>query len=391
MKIGILIDRLNVGGVEKIALEQVRSLQAAGHEASLVVLRRKAVTENAFPELTQDLPIVYLDDRLPSFARISFNMPLFQFFSLFHLTYPFLIPRIVKEDEFDYLIVHGTYTAMTAAAIARRRSIHFSTFIWDPASYILERVYKSRWPAIIYTPLHYLAHHLDKRLITATDSVLVGGSAHNDFIHASSPNKRIHTIYPAVHPASSQSQKEDYALVITAWKEGKNPEYLIDIAKALPSLHIKMAGKWIDPIYQENFMARLKAEGVEQQIEIIGGVSESELTALYANALVLLQTNDDRGFGMPALEAAAQGTTFIIPEGQGVCELFTDGLDGFYTKEKDTLIIVDRLRSLLVNRELAMKMGANALETVNRGHSWDKHAQKLIAIIQEELNEKSSN
>ena len=66
MKIGVLIDRLNVGGVEKIAIEEVRALIEAGHDAYLVVLRRKAVVENAFPDLLKDVPVIYLDDRLPS-------------------------------------------------------------------------------------------------------------------------------------------------------------------------------------------------------------------------------------------------------------------------------------------------------------------------------------
>lgn len=387
MRIGILIDRLNVGGVEKIALEQVRALRAEGHDASLVVLRRKAVIENAFPELTKGIPIIYLDDRLPAVARVSFSMPLFQFFSFFHLTYPVFIPLVVKEREFDYIIAHGTYTAMTAASLARKRGIPFSTFIWDPASYILERVYKSRWPAIIYQPLHYLAHRLDRRLVRATDSVLVGGSAHNDFILKLTPGKHIHTIYPSVHPATTQQPKSDYILVITAWKEGKNPEYLIELATLLPNLQIKMAGKWVNPEYQKYFESLLREKGLAAQIEVIGSVSESELTTLYAEALVLLQTNDDRGFGMPALEAAAQGTSFIIPKGQGVCKLFTNGEDGFYTNEKDTQTIVKHLKSLIKDRAMAVKMGKSALTKVRQGHSWSKHAHRLITVIQEELDE----
>lgn len=34
MKIGVLIDRLNVGGVEKIAIEEVRAPIAFGHDAT---------------------------------------------------------------------------------------------------------------------------------------------------------------------------------------------------------------------------------------------------------------------------------------------------------------------------------------------------------------------
>ena len=43
MKIGVLIDRLNFGGVEKIAIEEVAALRKINEDAHLLILRRKAV------------------------------------------------------------------------------------------------------------------------------------------------------------------------------------------------------------------------------------------------------------------------------------------------------------------------------------------------------------
>jgi len=47
MKIGILIDRLNVGGVEKIAVQEVRALKEMNIDATLLVLSRKTIVKNA--------------------------------------------------------------------------------------------------------------------------------------------------------------------------------------------------------------------------------------------------------------------------------------------------------------------------------------------------------
>jgi len=98
-------------------------------------------------------------------------------------------------------------------------------------------------------------------------------------------------------------------------------------------------------------------------------VIERDLQKYYAEATVLLQTNDDKGFGMPALEAAGNGTTFIIPEGQGVCSLFQNGIDGYFTKEKETETIVQHLHFLLANRNESENMGRHALETVRNSYS----------------------
>lgn len=381
MKIGILIDRLNVGGVEKIAIEEVSALRKSGEEAYLVVLRKKAVVENAFPDLLKNVPIIYLDDRLPRMLRWSFKIPGFLFFSWFHLSYPFFLPFVVKRKEFDYLIAHGTYTSLSAVALKKTHDIHFSAFIWDPASYILKRVYTGRFLAPVLSVLKFLATGFDRFLIKNMDIVLTGGHAHDDFIHKLSPHKKIEVIYPSVHPASKQIKKQDYVLMVTAWKDGKHPEYILTILKELPNLHVKMVGKWVDPEYRKTFESSLKKEGFTDRIGIVGGVSEDELSRYYAEATVLLQTNDDRGFGMPAMEAASKGTTFIIPKNQGVGDLFIDTVHGFYTTEYDTVAIVNLLKKLTSDKSLSLSMGEKALLQVRKNYSWKNHAKKIMEVI----------
>jgi len=137
MRIGILIDRLNVGGVEKIAIEEVKALKELNVDATLLVLSRKSVVKDAFKDLLSDIPIVYLDDRLPRIFKFSFKIPFFYFFSFFHLSYPFLIPFVVKKREFDFIISHNTYTSFTAITLSKFNKIPYGVYIWDPISYIL--------------------------------------------------------------------------------------------------------------------------------------------------------------------------------------------------------------------------------------------------------------
>lgn len=380
MKIGVLIDQINVGGVEKVAIEEVRALIAVGHDASLVVMREKAAVKDSFPDLLRGLPVEFLDRKLAAPFRFSFGILFFHFFSFFHLSYPFLLPFVVKHHQYDYIIAHGTYTTLTALALKKRREIQFSAFIWDPASYIMERVYSKQLPRALFLPLHALAVGFDRFIIRGMNSVLVGGPAHNDFIRKQCRGVDISIIYPSVHPAVKIRPKKDYVLVVTAWKKGKNPEYLTEVVKSIPSIKIKMAGRWIDPSYKEYFQDYLVQQGCEKNVQILGGVSEIELIQLYSEARVLLQTNDDRGFGMPAMEAAAQGSTFIIPEGQGVCELYANNIDGYYTKECDTTTITAHLNNLLNDKEKATSMGKQAWAKTSKNYSWNIHAQGLIEV-----------
>jgi len=381
MKIGVLIDRLNVGGVEKIAIEQVSALQALGEDAVLVVLRKKAVVEDAFNDLMEGVPIEYLDDRMPRWMRVSFNFPVFHFFASFHLTYPFLVPFFVKKNEYDYFICHGTYTAFSAIALRKIRKIPFSCFIWDPIGYLLKRVYADKFSKPIFFLLITVANFLDRMIVKNADEILVGGDAHNEYIQRLNKDVVITTIYPSVHPREKALSKNGYVLMVTAWKRGKNPEYITELLKKMPSLRIKIVGKWIEDTYKKEFLHFLELADFADNVEIVGAVNEKELQRYYAEASVLLQTNDDRGFGMPALEAAGNGTAFIIPGGQGVCALFEDRKEGFYTAEKDTVAIVKHLKYLFENSEVPVRMGRLALETVKKNYSWKKHAKILQAEI----------
>lgn len=382
MKIGVLIDRLNVGGVEKIAIEQVKALRNIGEDAYLVVLSRKAVVEDAFSDLRKGVPTIYLDDRLPKPLRFTFKFPVFYFFSFFHLSYPFLVPFVVKKKEFDYFIVHGTYTSFTAVTIRKIKHIRYAAFIWDPIGYILNRVYKTKLSKPLFSMLFGISRILDGLVIRNADTILAGGNAHNAYFRTFSKTKPIVIIPPSVQPVKRVSmEKTNVILMVTAWKRGKNPEYIYELIQKNASLTIIMAGKWLEDSYKKEFIAFCKEKQITKNVKVLGAVSERVLNRLYSTSLILLQTNDDRGFGMPALEAAGHGTTFIIPKGQGVCDLFSNKKDGFYTKERDTKVINAHLSALLKNPEKAQDMGNHALETVKQNYSWEKHANRLRDII----------
>ncbi len=382
MKIGVLIDRINVGGVEKVALEQVLALRKIGVDAELLVLTRNSLVSDAFSELQEKVPIVYLDDFLPSFCKFTFKFPVFNFFSLFHITYAFLLPFFIKKYSYSYIICHGTFTCFSAIGIKYILKIPFSAFIWDPIGYILLKVYKNDFNPLVFNLLVHLAYFLDKFIINSADEILVGGKAHNNYFKNLSQSVRITVIPPSVHPPDTMpKQKRSGILLVTAWKQGKNPEYITTILQKLPNAHATLVGKWLDNAYKIKFANTLKKLKLDSNVKVIGAVSDAELSNYYSKASVFLQINDDRGFGMPALEAAAHGTPFIIPRGQGVCELFKDKIHGYFVTEKNTTEIVKRLDLLLSDSTRRNKMGRDCYDTVKKNYSWNVHALDLQQVI----------
>ena len=85
LKVGVMIDELHTGGIEKIAIQQVDALKRIGKKAGLIVLRRVKIEAHPYSEFLKNTPVIYLDDRLPRWFKFSFKIPFFSYFSLFRI------------------------------------------------------------------------------------------------------------------------------------------------------------------------------------------------------------------------------------------------------------------------------------------------------------------
>lgn len=74
----------------------------------------------------------------------------------------------------------------------------------------------------------------------------------------------------------------------------------------------------------EQIHARIAASPAQERIKVTGWVSDSELTGWYRRASVLAFASLDEGFGIPALEAMAQGVAVLSSRGSALEEVCGD-------------------------------------------------------------------
>jgi glycosyltransferase involved in cell wall biosynthesis len=383
MKIGVLIDRIIVGGVEKIAIEEVIAFRKAGHDATLLVLSNKYEPPTAFEQQLHDIPIVHLDGRLSRLFRFSFKFPLFNFFSFFHITYPFLLPFVVSKNEYDFILSHNPYTTFTALALSKTRRIPYIYYVNDHISYIFRHVYGATKERNIFSLLLPIATRVDKLLLNNAAAVLVSGKDHYADLTALIKNpSKLHFISPG-HDAAKTIPKRrgDYFLIVTAWKEGKKIENLIDMLEPGDNFKLKFAGKWIHPTYRQKIEEQIKAKGLQRNISILGEVNEKDLNKLYRNARASIIYSNEKGFGMAALEAAANGCTFIIPDNCGAARYFRNKIDGLYYRYGEDRLLLKHL-SKLDDEKLAHNMGVNAWRHAKQDFSWHNHISNIIKTAQ---------
>jgi glycosyltransferase involved in cell wall biosynthesis len=383
MRIGVLIDRLNVGGVEKVAIEEVRAFRDAGIDATLIVLSKKTVAKDAFKDLLVGIPIDYLDNRLPFFLKVSFKIPFFSFFSFFHISYPFLLPWFIKKKEYGILLSHNTYTSFTALTVSLWRAIPYAIFVYDPIEYIIRKAYRHGPIKWMSRPLCFVANSLDRLILNQAKLVFVNGTLHHNHLKKIMANDSKLVILPLGHDVSQKTPgiRGDYVLTATAWKQGKELETLLEVMKEIKGARLVVAGKWLPDQYREKIDRMITDLNLSDRVEIVGEIDEKHLNHLYSKARVTVIVNNERGFGMPALEAAANGCTFVIPNECGVTRYFENKKDGFYFEYGNKDELRNYIIQLMSNERLAYRMGQHALQRVKENYSWKQHTEIVLKYI----------
>ena len=381
--IAVMIDRLVLGGVEKTAIEEVRALREVGVDATLLVLKRDESIPAAVREWLSGVPVEYLDERLPRFLRTSWRVPGFYFFSIFHGLYALLLPTRIQPREWDVILSHNSYTTFTAWTLSSLRGIPYCMFVWDPIASVLVRAYPKGGIRFLQPLLLPLGRAVDRVLARGARHVLVSSPSYVAYLHELlAPRDGPSIVPPGCHPATAPREKPgDYLLAATSWKEGKQLEVLLRALHAVPETRLVVAGRWLHEGYRERMTALTDELGLDGRVEFAGEQSEEAMGNLAAGAVCSVTLNAELGFGMPALEAAAQGCTFVCPRVAGVSSHFRDGVEAFYFDEGDSEGLARILKRLVDEPRLAHRAGLAAWERARTSLTWRHHATAIATAV----------
>lgn len=125
---------------------------------------------------------------------------------------------------------------------------------------------------------------------------------------------------------------------------------------------------------------------VENNILFTGEISEEKKTAFYQLCDVFVMTPrqigpDVEGFGTVYLEANQYGKPVVAGRSGGVAEAVIDGVTGLVVNPEDTNQIAEAVIRLLVDKDLADKLGAAGKERVEVEFKWEIQARKMKNIL----------
>jgi phosphatidylinositol alpha-1,6-mannosyltransferase len=154
------------------------------------------------------------------------------------------------------------------------------------------------------------------------------------------------------------------------------------LKKTAPDLQYYIVGMTHDEDFHHHLLDMVERAGVADSVHFLGQVPDEQLIALYRGCSVFVLTPQTigtqfEGFGLIYLEANACGKPVVGSYGCGAEEAIVDGETGFLVPAGQPEPTAEAIRKLLVDSELAIRMGAAGRERA-RLMSWDVTAQKIM-------------
>ncbi len=128
------------------------------------------------------------------------------------------------------------------------------------------------------------------------------------------------------------------------------------------------------------------AEPFKNNITFIGCYPPSKIHFLYlVGDVVVVPSNFEEPFGMVAIEAMSTGLPVIVAKKGGLKEYIVDKVNGLFINENYTTEIFEKIKLLINNPDLRIKIGKNARETVENNFSWEKIVLEVEKFYDEVL------
>jgi glycosyltransferase involved in cell wall biosynthesis len=137
----------------------------------------------------------------------------------------------------------------------------------------------------------------------------------------------------------------------------------------------------------------LKARGpdglLNRQIVFTGQRSDIESILQIVDVGMLITFYE--GLSNPIIEYMAMGKAVIATDGGGTAELVRDGFNGYLVEQKNEAQIIEKLETLLDNRELRITMGQNGYRWVRQQFNLKQIADQYIRLYNQLMNKGKKN
>jgi glycogen(starch) synthase len=179
-------------------------------------------------------------------------------------------------------------------------------------------------------------------------------------------------------------------LFVGRLEERKGPDLLLSALAQIPQVLDQIevvfagsAGKDADP-YRQRLVQQ--ADGLTRKfprltLKFLGYVSDKELQEQYSDADVFVAPSRFESFGLVLIEAMRHGAPVIASDIGGMREIINDGVDGYLVKVDDAAQLAIRLKFLIENQSVRLKIGESSRQTYELRFTARKMGDSIASML----------
>ena len=153
-------------------------------------------------------------------------------------------------------------------------------------------------------------------------------------------------------------------------------EAVNEVRETIPNVRLECAGDGD----MEGVLRYALVQGIRANIHFTGWISPRRREELLARATVFVLPSHAEGLPMSLLEAMAAGCPVIASDVGGIPDVVTDGVNGLLVAAGDRDALALALHRVLVDRELAARLGREARQTIARRFTTAHTVERLDQI-----------
>jgi glycosyltransferase involved in cell wall biosynthesis len=179
--------------------------------------------------------------------------------------------------------------------------------------------------------------------------------------------------------------KKPFLLYVGNVYPHKNIEKLIGAVKRLAEDYrfpVSLVVVCARSVFWERLKKKVGQLGAEKYVNLAGFVPDEELAEIYRQAKVYVFPTLSEGFGLPGLEAMAQGLPVAASDIPVLREIYKDSV--LYFDPHDSKDMAEKIKKLLTDKKLQEKLKKQGLALI-KNYSWGKMAQETLLVYQKAI------
>jgi glycosyltransferase involved in cell wall biosynthesis len=323
-----VVGQLGLGGLERQLFYLIRSMDRKRYKPIVAVWGNASDDHYAKEILALDVPVVSLGNHLTRVARLR---------ALRKLVCS-LRPEVIHSCSF-----YTNFAVWWAALGTRVISVGSirSNFLLDrrETGNVLGRLC-GRWPA----------SQISNSFTAEKNAKQFSTLFRPQNVYVISNGVDLERFYPQSHP------QQGYILAVGSLYTVKRWDRLIRAAAFLNSKGVLLEVLHVGagPLRQE-LESMIRDLHVEHVVRFMG--ARLDIPTLFAQAAFLVHTAEEEGCPNAIMEALACGRAVVATDAGDVPHLVDDGKTGFVVPRDDENALIDRIETLLRDRELCCRMG----------------------------------